>query len=220
MPDDSAPAAPLAHLSDHHGDRPAPLVVLAGRRPEDLLVAMAAGDEEAMEMFYDLLSARVYGLAFRILRNSAFAEEVAQDAFLGLWRTAADFDPERSSAISWVLTHTHRRCIERVRSSERSGRRDTEYHRNEASPGYDATAETALAGLEAAETVSSVRAALATLSADHRQALQLAYFDGHTHTEISRILGLPLGTAKYRIRAGLQALQAFLTNQATLSPSA
>ena len=170
---------------------------------ESQLVAASRGDEAAFAALYDSLAPRVYGLVVRILRDAHQSEEVTQDVFLQVWETSTRFDPTRGSALSWVMTLTHRRAVDRVRSAEAARRRDTRDTERTLSPPFDETAETAHASLEAVR----VRAALADLSPTQRQALELAYFGGHTHHEVSELLNIPLGTAKTRIRDGLIRLR-------------
>jgi RNA polymerase sigma-70 factor (ECF subfamily) len=169
----------------------------------ELLRLSARGDEAAFARLYDTTSARVYGLSLRIVRDPAQAEEVAQESFLEIWRTAARFDPARGSAIAWMLTIVHRKAVDRVRSAEASSRRDTTYHSQNQPVAHDATAEAAQASLEARR----VRGALAALTEVQREAVELAYFGGYTHTEVATMLDLPVGTAKTRIRDGLIRLR-------------
>ena len=169
----------------------------------ELLRLSARGDEAAFARLYDATAARVYGLALRVVRDPAQAEEVTQDALLEIWRTASRFDPDRGSPLSWLLTITHRKAVDRVRSAEAASRRDTRYHQENQSVDHDATAEAAQASLEARR----VRGALATLTDVQREAVGLAYFGGYTHTEVATMLELPVGTAKTRIRDGLIRLR-------------
>lgn len=165
----------------------------------DLLRSSSRGDSAAFASFYDATSARAFGLAVRVVRDPAQAEEVAQEAFLEVWRTASRFRPDRGSAIGWLLTIVHRKAVDRVRSAEASSRRDTSYHQDNGSVAHDATAEAAEASMEARR----VRSALEELTKVQREALELAYFGGYTHTEVATMLDLPVGTAKTRIRDGL-----------------
>ena len=169
----------------------------------DLLRRSGRGDEAAFAQLYDATSARAYGMALRVVRDPAQAEEVAQEAFLEIWRTASRYDPDRGSALSWLLTITHRKAVDRVRSAEASSRRDTSYHQNDRPIEHDTTAEAVQSSLEA----HRVRGALATLTDVQREAVGLAYFGGYTHTEVATMLDLPLGTAKTRIRDGLIRLR-------------
>lgn len=168
-----------------------------------LLRASARGDEVAFAQLYDATAARVHGLALRVVRDPAQAEEVTQEAFLDVWRTAARFNADRGSALSWLLTVTHRKAVDRVRSAEASSRRDTSYHQQNQPIDHDSTAEAATASMEARR----VRGALASLTPVQREAVELAYFGGYTHTEVASMLQLPVGTAKTRIRDGLIRLR-------------
>ena len=169
----------------------------------DLLRRSGRGDEPAFARLYDAMSARAYGLAVRVVRDPSQAEEVTQEAFLEIWRTASRYDARRGSAVSWVLTIVHRKSVDRVRSAEASSRRDTTYHQEDVTPDHDSTAEAAQASIEARR----VRQALQSLTEVQREALELAYFGGYTHTEVATMLDLPVGTAKTRIRDGLIRLR-------------
>lgn len=168
-----------------------------------LLARCARGDRDAFAAWYEATASRAYGLALRVVRDPAQAEEVVQDAFLETWRAASRFDPERGSPLAWLLTITHRKAVDRVRAAEAATRRDTTYHRQLHEPAHDATAEAAQSSLEARR----VRAALAALTPAQREAIELAYFGGYTHSEVAALLQLPLGTAKTRIRDGLIRLR-------------
>ncbi len=169
----------------------------------ELLKRSGRGDEAAFAQLYDAVSSRIFGLALRVVRDRAQAEEVCQEALLDIWRTAARFDPTKGSAISWVFTLVHRKAVDRVRSAEASTRRDTSYHHKNQPVEHDTTAEAVEATFEARR----VRTALGTLTEVQREALELAYFGGYTHTEVATMLDLPVGTAKTRIRDGLIRLR-------------
>src|SRR4051812_39088684 len=175
----------------------------AGPDLAELLKACGKGDEAAFAQLYDATSSRIFGLAVRVVRDPAQAEEVAQEAFLEIWRTSGRFDPARGSPLGWLLTIAHRKAVDRVRSAEAASRRDTTYHRQNQAVDHDSTAEAAAASLEARR----VRGALASLTQVQREALELAYFGGYTHTEVATMLDLPVGTAKTRIRDGLIRLR-------------
>ena len=169
----------------------------------DLLRACGRGDQTAFARLYDATGSRVFGLAVRVVRDPAQAEEVAQEAFLEIWRTSGRFDPAKGSPLGWMLTITHRKAVDRVRSAEASTRRDTTYHQQNQPVDHDSTAEAATASLEARR----IRGALSSLTPVQREALELAYFGGYTHTEVATMLDLPVGTAKTRIRDGLIRLR-------------
>ncbi|WP_110207533.1 ECF RNA polymerase sigma factor SigK [Nocardioides daejeonensis] len=168
-----------------------------------LLRRSARGDQAAFADLYDATAARLHGLVLRVVRDPAQADEVTQEAYLEIWRTAARFDSGRGSALAWLMTIGHRRAVDRVRSAQAATRRDNEYLRDEREAGPDVTAEAALSGLEARR----VRTALEALTAVQREAIELAYFGGYTHTEVAALLDLPVGTAKTRIRDGLIRLR-------------
>ena len=180
------------------GTRPSPPADLG-----DALRRCAKGDEDAFAQVYDLISPKVYGLILRVLRDPAQSEEVVQECFLEIWRNAARFDPARGSASAWIMTIAHRRAVDRVRASEADSRRDRDYGAATQPVHHDETAETAEARIEARR----VRAALETLTPTQREAIELAYLGGYTHSEVAVMLDLPLGTAKTRIRDGLIRLR-------------
>ena len=168
-----------------------------------LLRRSAAGDEDAFAQLYDAVSSRLYGLVRRVVRDPAQSEEVAQEVFLDIWRHSARFDPARGSALSWMLTIAHRKAVDRVRSAEAARHRDDNYGTTNQDVTHDSTSEAVVERLDA----ERVHRALATLTEAQRQALELAYLSGYTHTEVATMLDLPLGTAKTRIRDGLIRLR-------------
>ena len=172
-------------------------------RLADLLHRAGLGDEAAFAEFYDATSARAYGLALRVVRNPAHAEEVTQEAYLDAWRSSTRYDAGRGSAVGWLLTIVHRKAVDRVRSVEAATARDESWDRETAPVDHDQTSEAAHASLDAAR----VRGAVATLTDVQRQAVELTYFGGYTHTEVAALLDVPLGTAKTRIRDGLIRLR-------------
>jgi RNA polymerase sigma-70 factor, ECF subfamily len=184
---------------------PVPGESAAPRQPDlsELLRASARGDDKAFADLYDATSRRLYGLVVRVVRDPAQAEEVAQEAFLEIWRTSARFDPARGSAMSWMMTIAHRKAVDRVRSAEAASRRDQTYEATTQERAYDITAEEVERSLEG----QRVRNALESLTETQRGAVQLAYFGGYTHNEVAALLGIPLGTAKTRIRDGLIRLR-------------
>jgi RNA polymerase sigma-70 factor (ECF subfamily) len=168
-----------------------------------LLRRSARGDQAAFAELYDATAARVHGLVLRVVRDPAQADEVTQEAFLEVWRTAGRFDPDRGGPIGWLLTIGHRKAVDRVRSAQAATRRDATYHDRNQPVDHDETADTATTALEARR----VRQAMTTLTDIQREAIELAYFGGYTHTEVATMLELPLGTAKTRIRDGLIRLR-------------
>ncbi len=178
----------------------------SGRSLDHLLQAAAGGDRDAFAEAYAVLAPGVHGLSLRVLRDTHQAEEVTQEVFLQAWQACARYDPTRGSARSWVMTLAHRRAVDRVRSSESARCRDDAWASDPTRPSPAPTD----ARLVASSEQEQIRSALADLSAPQRQALELSYFGGFTHVEVARLLEVPLGTAKWRIREGLQRLRVAL----------
>jgi RNA polymerase sigma-70 factor (ECF subfamily) len=172
-------------------------------RLAELLQRSGRGDESAFADLYDAVSRRLHGLVLRVIRDPAQAEEVTQEAMVEIWRQSARYNPDAGSPLSWLMTIAHRRAVDRVRSAEASGRRDTTYHQSNHVVEHDSTAEAAAQNVEGRR----VRRALGSLTDTQRGALELAYFGGYTHSEVATMLGIPLGTAKTRIRDGLIRLR-------------
>jgi len=170
---------------------------------DQLLVAVAQGEHASFEALYDRTAAKVFGLVRRVVRDAAQAEEVAQEVFLEVWRSAPAYDASRGRGETWVLTIAHRRAVDRVRSAQAATDRDLRVARRDVERDYDVVSETVEARLES----EAVREALGSLTALQRQAVQLAYYGGYTHGEIAVVLGVPLGTVKTRIRDGLIRLR-------------
>ena len=169
-----------------------------------LLRQCARGEESAFAAFYDATSSRAWGLALRVVRNRAHAEEVMQEAYLTAWRQSGRFDAKRGRAESWFLTIVHRTAVDRVRSAEAATRRDQQYtEQSQSVPEKDSTASAVHRNLEARR----VHGALDALTERQRQAVELAYWGGYTHTEVAGLLDIPVGTAKTRIRDGLIRLR-------------
>ncbi|AMM22767.1 RNA polymerase subunit sigma (plasmid) [Frondihabitans sp. PAMC 28766] len=180
------------------------------RTDDDLLVLTAEGNQEAFGVLYDRISRRVFGLVKRVLVDPAQSEEVTQDVFLEVWQTAARFDPGKGTAMSWVLTMTHRRAIDRVRSSQASRNRDLAVGVRDFTEATDDVFDTVETRLEHAR----VTAAMRRLSAYQQEALQLTYFEGLTNTEAAVRAGVPVGTMKTRLRDSLIALRKLTTTAA------
>ena len=167
------------------------------------------GDEIAFEQLYDRHSASAYGLALRITNDRSLAQDVVQEAFLSLWRSAATFDEHRASVRTWLLSITHHRAVDVIRK-----RRQPTVPLDQLAgapivePALRATDIWPLVG--ARLDSHAVRTALESIAEPQRVALQLAYFGGLTQTEIATRTGVPLGTVKSRVRLGLVRLGALL----------
>src|SRR3954454_1397110 len=180
------PARNLAHLSD-----------------EALLALASRADENALGELYDRYGRVAYGLALRILRDRALAEDAVQEAFLAVWRSAGAFLAEQGKPSTWILTLVHRRAVDLVRREER---RRTDPLDDAEQPTGEATDEEAW--LRAQRQV--VQEALRKLPPQQREALELAYYGGFTQSELAKKLSQPLGTIKSRMFAGLKRLRELL----------
>ena len=176
---------------------------MAAAPPDATLVsAMASGDQGAMGQLYDRYSAIVYSVALRVLGDAGMAEDLLQEVFMKLWRNPSGFDPNRGSLAAWLVVITRNRAIDWLR------KRRPEISVNSLA----LTVEPDLASrAEFARTVGKIRTLLESMSASQRTVLEMAYFEGLTHSEIAMKTGQPLGTIKTRIRSGLLALRAALT---------
>lgn len=170
---------------------------------EQRLARVGTGDRRAFADLYDATAARVFGLVRRLLIDPSQSEEVTQEVYLEIWQTAARYRPERGSAMSWMLTLAHRRAVDRVRASQASRDRDVKVGIRDYRREYDHVAEHVEIRLES----DRVRVALAGLTELQRQAVELAYFGGLSHTEIAAELHVPVGTIKTRIRDGMIRLR-------------
>ena len=177
-------------------------------REAGLAAGLAAGNHEALAELYDRYATVAYGVAMRVLGDPGRAEDAVQDAFMNVWNHAASFDAERGSLRAWLLTSVRNRSIDYLRG--RGGRdreRERELHPEVAyalSPS-DPWREVALS-LER----TAVRDAMASLPAEQRQVIELAYFGGYTHAEIADMARVPLGTVKGRMRLALEKMGSYL----------
>lgn len=178
-------------------------VVPEADRLAELLRESARGHDEAFAELYDRTSSRVYGMILRVVRSPDHAAEVAQEVYVEVWRQASRYDSSRGSAWAWMITMAHRRAVDRVRAVVRSTSRDQTW----ASRSHEQAHDEAWEAVEQRLDGEHVRRALDSLTAIQREALDLAYFGGYTHAEVARLLNLPLGTVKTRVRDGLIGLR-------------
>ncbi|GAA5070077.1 RNA polymerase sigma-70 factor (ECF subfamily) [Thermocatellispora tengchongensis] len=189
--------------SPWQGGSPAPGTAGRAEGLEELLARVAAGDEAAFERVYGMLAPAVYGLARRVLRDPAQAEEVAQEVLVEVWRTASRYDPGRGSALSWVMTMAHHRAVDRVRSVQAAIDRDTRAAHREHRVAYDEVAEAVTTRLEG----ERARRCLDGLTELQRRSVELAFYGGYSYPEVAGLLKIPLGTVKTRMRDGLVRLR-------------
>ena len=170
---------------------------------EQLLVASATGDEQAFSQLVERIRPQALRVARGVVRDPSIAEEVAQEVLTEVWLKADRFDPERGTVTGWVATLTRRRAVDRVRSEQAGRDRDDRVARRSQVREVDVVADEVELRLEHWQ----VRRALTELSDRQREAIELAYFAGHTYRDVARVLGIPEGTAKSRLRDGLLRLR-------------
>jgi RNA polymerase sigma-70 factor (ECF subfamily) len=182
---------------------------LLGLADEDLMVRVQEGDPRAFEVILDRHADAAFSLAYRMCGRRAVAEDVVQDAFLSLWRSGARYDRSRGSVRSWVLGVVHNRAIDLFRrETVRTGKDVSDEEAVRRLAADDSTERE----VERREDVTQIRTALMELPVEQRRVIELSYFGGFSHTEISEMLGLPPGTVKGRMRLGLSKLRISLAD--------
>jgi RNA polymerase sigma factor (sigma-70 family) len=177
---------------------------------ESLLAGLGSGDRRAASAFVGRFERRVYGLALTVVGDRVLAEDVAQEALTRAWRHAEAYDPRRGSVATWLLTITRNLAVDAVRLRRADPRAPTDVVELAGASAGRGPADTAVANHEGRE----VRAALQDLPIEQRRAIVLSAFHGRTAREIADLEGIPLGTAKTRIRSGLLRLRTAVAAEA------
>ena len=182
-------------------------VEIDGSDPQLALIQrVGRGDQGAFAALYDTIAPLVHGVVLKIVRDPSQTEEVVQEVFVELWRVAPRFDPGKGTVTSWVATIAHRRAVDRVRS-EQAARNRVEREASRAERAYDEVADSVVALDQSQFERRRVQRALDRLTSMQREAVELAYFGGHTYREVAVLLGVPEGTVKTRIRDGMSRLR-------------
>ena len=191
---------------------PSLFAVLAhiGAAEDSLVRRMAAGDSLALRQLYDRCSPAVLAMALRILRNRSEAEDVVQEAFVEAWKRASSFDSRRGTAFSFVLAIARSRALDRLRSRGAEGRATQAFALEEKKP-----VPLPIESAEQWQDRDRIQGAMASLPAEQRNVLELAYFEGLSQTEIATRTGDPLGTVKTRCRLALEKLAILLVERAS-----
>jgi RNA polymerase sigma-70 factor (ECF subfamily) len=195
-----AAKSPTAKSASPNPPDPAPLIALFERIQKQ--------EQKALAALYDQTVGRVYGLALRISRNEAAAEEIAEDVYMQVWRSAATYSAERGHPLAWMMVITRSRALDYLRRQDPA----------ESHPEPETLADYADGAgdprdlIEALQSGTALHAAIADLPALQRQLLALAFFQGLSHSEIAAHTGLPLGTVKTHLRRALASLRAVLTD--------
>lgn len=200
--------------TQRQADRTAGAASLRRLADEELMQLIAGGDPRAFELIYERHATAAFSLAYRICGVRATAEEVAQEAFLAIWRSGARYDRARGSVRTWLLGVVHNRAIDTLRRTTVHERRRAADER--AAESLEAPERTEVEAARRDEA-RSVRVLIDELPDEQRKVIELAYFGGFTHEQIAGMLGAPLGTVKGRMRLALEKLRGGLGPREAIS---
>lgn len=196
------PNAPNSEAPPAVNDSPAEL----SQRLAGLLARIAGGDQAAFAQFYQLTSRRVFGMARRVLIDPELSEDTTQEVFLQVWQNAGKFNPDMGSPLSWLMTISHRRAVDKVRSSQSATDREARYGASSQEVDHDSVSDEVDTRLEAEAVVRC----LETLTDTQQESVRLAYYGGLTYREVAEKLNAAVPTIKSRIRDGLIRLKTCL----------
>ena len=196
------PVTLRGNVIDH--ERYAPVTGQTGGAELDtLLRRVALQDRDAFAEFYDATRSRVFGMVLRVLRDRGYSEETTQEIYLQVWRTAESYDPASGSALAWLLTLAHRRAVDRVRSEQAAGQRESRYGATSVERAIDHVSDAVISG----EERQRVKACLDGLTPVQRECIELAYYEGLTYVQVSERLAANLATIKSRMRDAIRGLR-------------
>ncbi len=175
----------------------------------DLLESASTGDRAAFTRLYDLTSSRIYGLAFRVVRDREYAEEIVQEAYLQYWQKAGQYHAARGSVLTWMMTIAHRRAVDRVRTEQLQQERMSDY----GAASVETPRNIPLEVVVHADEARTLRTCLGELTELQRSSIEMSYFGGLTYPEVAEQTETPLPTIKSRIRDGLRRLKQCLGTQ-------
>jgi RNA polymerase sigma-70 factor, ECF subfamily len=178
---------------------------------EELVRKIGMGDRASFEEFYARFSGLIYSTALKVLANEADAQDVAQDVLFMIWEKAPMYDPARGKPLTWAITMTRNKAIDRLRSQQRRNRLRDDVQRESDQDDFVTNTEP-LDVLESCERGELLRSAVMKLSGEQREAIEMAYFRGLTQQEIASRLDEPLGTVKARIRRGMLRLKKIISS--------
>lgn len=173
---------------------------------EKLVRGLAAGDQSCLSALYDRYGSAALGLAFKVCGNRTIAEDIVQEAFLALWQRPDSFDSKRGSAGSFLLGIVHHKAVDAVRREASVHRREESYAADPQGSSEDEVVEAAWISMRRQKVLGALR----QLTDVQREALELAYLQGLTYSDVADRLNIPLGTAKTRMRDGMIRLRALL----------
>jgi RNA polymerase sigma-70 factor, ECF subfamily len=188
-------------------NEPGPTQPMSSSQTILLLPAVSDGDVAAFEQLYDRHAPILYALLLRMLANPEDAQEVLQEAFVKAWNDASRYDPSRGSELAWLISIARSRGIDRIRSRKVRGEREKDAAQDNSIRSAAVDGMAAVESVVVGEEQRAVRAALAEIPEVQRQALELAYFDGLSQSEIAEKLGVPLGTIKTRMQLGMRKMR-------------
>jgi len=202
-------------MTERRGSQTAEVGQTEERSDEQLLGDVVLGEPNALATLYDRYRGLAYSLALRVTGDAGLAEDVLQEAFLGVWRNAGRYSSVRASPRTWILSIVHHRAIDALRRR----RPTTELPDSDAAPPVSLVLPDVWPEVAGRLDRERIRRALAALSYPQREAIELAYYGGLTQNEIATRTGAPLGTVKSRVRLGLLALRQALIAEAAASPA-